>query len=193
MLYSKGIFQFCGATMDKDLQSIVLTQEQIAEKVKLAAEWLDKRYVGKNPLFVSVLKGSVMFFCDLVRAMHTPVQIDFMTVSSYGAGSESSGMPKIVMDLAAPVKDRDVVLVEDIVDSGYTLLRMKKLLTDRGAHSFTTVALFDKPSRRQVDINADYTCFEIGDEFIVGYGLDYNQQYRNLPYVGILKREIYEK
>ncbi len=179
--------------MNKDLQSIVLTEEQIAQKVKDAAKWLDERYAGKKPLAVSVLKGSVMFFCDLVRAMKTPVQIDFMTVSSYGANSESSGMPKIVMDLAASVKDRDVLLVEDIVDSGYTLLRMKKLLTDRGAKSFTTVALFDKPSRRQVDIKADYACFEIGDEFIVGYGLDYAQQYRNLPYVGILKREIYEK
>lgn len=179
--------------MNKDLQSIVLTEEQIAQRVKDAAAWLDARYAGKNPLAVSVLKGSVMFFCDLVRAMKTPVQLDFMTVSSYGSGSESSGMPKIVMDLAASVKDRDVLLVEDIVDSGYTLLRMKKLLTDRGCKSFTTVALFDKPARRQVDISADYACFEIGDDFIVGYGLDYAQQYRNLPYVGILKREIYTK
>lgn len=179
--------------MDKDLESIVLTEEQIAQKVKAAAAWADARYAGKNPLCISVLKGSVMFFCDLVRAMKTPVQIDFMTVSSYGSGSESTGMPKIVMDLAAPVQNRDVLLVEDIVDSGYTLLRMKKLLEDRGCKSFSTVALFDKPSRRKVDIKADYTCFEIGDEFIVGYGLDYAQQYRNLPYVGILKRSVYEK
>ncbi|MDE6401235.1 MAG: hypoxanthine phosphoribosyltransferase, partial [Clostridiales bacterium] len=147
----------------------------------------------KKPLAVSVLKGSVMFFCDLVRAMQTPVQIDFMTVSSYGSSSESSGVPKIVMDLAASVKDRDVILVEDIVDSGYTLQRMRDLLVGRGAKSFTVVALFDKPSRRKIDIKADYSCFEIGDEFIVGYGLDYAQQYRTLPYVGILKREIYEK
>ncbi|MCH5164973.1 MAG: hypoxanthine phosphoribosyltransferase [Clostridiales bacterium] len=179
--------------MNKDLQSIVLTQEQIAEKVKAAAAWLDERLAGKKPLAISVLKGSVMFFCDLVRAMQTPVQIDFMTVSSYGASSESSGMPKIVMDLAASVKDRDVILVEDIVDSGYTLQRMRDLLMGRGASTFTTVTLFDKPSRRKVDIKADYSCFEIGDEFIVGYGLDYAQQYRTLPYVGILKREIYEK
>ena len=179
--------------MNKDIQSIVLTEEQIKEKVAQAAAWLDERFAGKNPLFISVLKGSVMFFCDLVRAMQTPVQMDFMTVSSYGSGSESTGMPKIVMDLAAPVKDRDVVLVEDIVDSGHTLLRMRDLITGRGASSFTTVALFDKPARRQVDIKADFACFEIGDEFIVGYGLDYAQQYRTLPYVGILKREIYEK
>lgn len=181
--------------MNKDLQSIVLTQEQIKEKVADAAKWLDAKFSAnaQSPLFISVLKGSVMFFCDLVRAMETPVQIDFMTVSSYGSSSESSGMPKIVMDLAAPVKDRDVVLVEDIVDSGYTLQRMHSLIAGRGAKSFTVVALFDKPSRRKVDVKADYSCFEIGDEFIVGYGLDYAQQYRNLPYVGILKREIYEK
>lgn len=179
--------------MNKDLERIVLTKEQIAEKVADAATWLDKKFSGTKPLAISVLKGSVMFFCDLVRAMQTPVQIDFMTVSSYGSSSESSGMPKIVMDLAASVKDRDVILVEDIIDSGNTLMRMRELLMGRGAKSFTVVALFDKPSRRTVPVKADYSCFEIGNEFIVGYGLDYAQQYRTLPYVGILKREIYEK
>lgn len=179
--------------MHKDLESVVLTEAEIAQKVKRAAAWLDEKFAGTTPLAISVLKGSVMFFCDLVRAMQTPVQLDFMTVSSYGSSSESSGMPKIVMDLAAPVKDRDVILVEDIVDSGNTLVRMRDLLMGRGAKSFTVVALFDKPSRRKVPVKADYSCFEIGDEFIVGYGLDYAQQYRNLPYVGILKREIYEK
>lgn len=179
--------------MNKDLQSIVITEDEIREKVKAAAAWLDERYVGKDPIAVSVLKGSVMFFCDLVRAMKTPLQIDFMTVSSYGKGSVSSGVPKIVMDLAVNVDGRDVLLVEDIVDSGHTLVRMRDLLLGRGAKSFTAVTLFDKPSRRQVDIKADYSCFEIGDEFIVGYGLDYAQRYRTLPYVGILKREIYEK
>lgn len=179
--------------MNKDIQSIVLTEQQIKEKVAAAAAWLDERYAGKNPLFISVLKGSVMFFCDLVRAMETPVQMDFMMVSSYGAGAVSSGLPKIVMDLTESVAGRDVVLVEDIVDSGYTLQRMRNLITGRGAASFTTVVLLDKPARRKVDVKADYVCFEVGDEFIVGYGLDYAQQYRNLPYVGILKREVYEK
>lgn len=179
--------------MNKDLERIVLTKEQIAEKVADAATWLDKKFSSTTPLAISVLKGSVMFFCDLVRAMQTPVQIDFMTVSSYGSSAESSGMPKIVMDLAASVKDRDVILVEDIIDSGNTLMRMRELLMGRGAKSFTVVALFDKPSRRTVPVKADYSCFEIGNEFIVGYGLDYAQQYRTLPYVGILKREIYEK
>ncbi|MDE7464707.1 MAG: hypoxanthine phosphoribosyltransferase, partial [Clostridiales bacterium] len=117
----------------------------------------------------------------------------FMTVSSYGNSSESTGVPKIVMDLAAAVQNRDVILIEDIVDSGHTLARMRDLIIGRGAKSFTVVTLFDKPARRKIDIKEDFSCFEIGDEFIVGYGLDYAQQYRNLPYVGILKREIYEK
>ena len=179
--------------MNNDLQSVFLTEQQIQQKVKDAASWLDERFKGKNPLAVSVLKGSVMFFCDLVRAMETPVQIDFMTISSYGKSTQSSGMPKIVMDLAASVEGRDVILVEDIVDSGNTLYKLRELLVGRGAKSFTVVTLLDKPSRRKVDIKADYSCFEVGDEFIVGYGLDYDQQYRNLPYIAILKREVYEK
>ena len=121
-----------------------------------------------------------MFFCDLVRAMETPVQIDFMTISSYGSSTQSSGMPKIVMDLAASVEGRDVILVEDIVDSGNTLFKLRELLIGRGAKSFTVVTLLDKPSRRQVDIKADYSCFEVGDEFIVGYGLDYAQKIRKM-------------
>ncbi len=178
--------------LKEHLQSVYLTEEQIQGKVKEAAAWPDSKFEGKTPLAVSVLKGSVMFFCDLVRAMKTPVQIDFMTISSYGSSSDSSGMPKIVMDLAASVEGRDVILVEDIVDSGHTLKKMRELLNGRGAKSFTVVTLLDKPARRQVDIKADYSCFEIENEFIVGYGLDYAQQYRNLPYIAILKREVYE-
>ena len=181
--------------MHKDLQRILFNQEQIAAKVKEAAAWLDEKFKGGTtpPLAISVLKGSVFFFCDLVRAMQTPVQLDFMTVSSYGNSAESSGMPKIVMDLATFVQGRDVILVEDIVDSGNTLVKMHDLIMGRGAKSFTVVTLFDKPARRQVPAKADYSCFEIGNDFIVGYGLDYAQQYRTLPYVGVLKREIYEK
>lgn len=179
--------------MDDNLKSIFLTEEQIKAKVAVAAVWLDKRFEGKNPLAIGVLKGSVMFLCDLVRAMKTPVEVDFMTVSSYGSSTESSGTPEIVTDLAASVEGRDVILVEDIVDSGNTLLYLRGLIMERGANSFTTVALLDKPSRRKVNIKADYSCFEVGDEFIVGYGLDYDQQYRNLPYIAILKREVYEK
>ena len=181
--------------MNNDLEKIVLNEDEIASHVKKAAAWLDEKFKGVDapPLTISILKGSVFFFCDVVRAMQTPVQLDFMTVSSYGNSSKSSGVPKIVTDLSVSVEGRDVILIEDIVDSGYTLLRMRDLIVGRGAKSFTVVTLFDKPSRRQVSIQADYSCFEIGDEFIVGYGLDYAQQYRNLPYIGVLKREIYEK
>lgn len=181
--------------MHKDVERIMLTEDQIAARVKEAAAWLDKKFENTDsvPLAVSVLKGSVIFFCDLVRAMKTPVQMDFMTMSSYGGSSESSGMPKIVMDLAAPVAGRDVILVEDIVDSGHTLVKMRELLGGRGAKSFTVVTLLDKPARRQVEVKADYSCFEIENEFIVGYGLDYAQQYRNLPYIGVLKHSVYEK
>ncbi|MDE7380124.1 MAG: hypoxanthine phosphoribosyltransferase [Clostridia bacterium] len=163
--------------------------------MRCAAAWLDEKFAGTQtpPLAISVLKGSVFFFCDVVRAMNTPVQLDFMTVSSYGKSTKSSGVPKIVMDLSTSVEDRDVILVEDIVDSGHTLASMRDLILGRGAKSFTVVTLFDKPARRQVPIKADYSCYEMEDEFIVGYGLDYAQQYRNLPYIGVLKREVYEK
>lgn len=181
--------------MNQDMESIVLNEQEIAERVKKAAKWLDEKFknAATPPLAISILKGSVFFFCDLLRAMDTPVQLDFMTVSSYGGGTKSSGVPKIVTDLSVSVQDRDVILVEDIVDSGHTLKSMRDLMLGRGAKSFTVVTLMDKPSRRQVEVQADYSCCEIGDEFIVGYGLDYAQQYRNLPYIGILKREIYEK
>ena len=179
--------------MNKDVETILFTEQDIAREVKKCAAWLDERYQGAMPLAVSVLKGSVIFFCDLVRAMNTPVQMDFMTVSSYGASTVSSGVPKIVMDLSQSPHGRDVLLVEDIVDSGRSLEKMRDLILGRGAKSFTAVTLLDKPSRRKVDIKADYSCFEIENEFIIGYGLDYNQCYRNLPYIGVLKRSVYEK
>jgi len=181
--------------MNNDLERIVLDGERLAEKVKQAALWLDEKFQGATtpPLAVCVLKGSVFFFCDLVRAMQTPVQIDFMKVSSYGDSTSSSGKAQIIEDVSAPIENRDVILIEDIIDSGNTLARLKEVFLSRGVKSFTAITLFDKPARRKVPIKADYSCFEIGDEFIVGYGLDYAQQYRNLPYVGILKRKIYEK
>ena len=178
--------------MHADVEKILLTETQIQERVRAAAAWVDARMEGKFPLAISVLKGSVMFYCDLVRAMKTSVQMDFMTISSYGSGSVS-GELKVLSDLSVPVEGRDLLLVEDIVDSGHTLVKMKELLAKRGAKSLTTVAFLDKPSRRQVEVSADYTCFTVGNEFIVGYGLDYAQKYRDLPYVGVLKREIYEK
>lgn len=181
--------------MHKDFERLILSEEQIAAKAKEAALWLDEKYkdVDVPPLAICVLKGSVFFFCDVARAMQTPVELDFMRVSSYGNATHSNGTPKIIMDLSNSVQDRDVVLIEDIVDSGYTLDRMKKLISGRGAKSFTVVTLLDKPSRRKLPVTPDFSCFEVEDDFVVGYGLDYAEQYRNLPYVGVLKREIYEK
>lgn len=178
--------------MIEDLRRVYFTEKEIQTKVKEAAHWLDERFCGKNPLAIGVLKGSVMFFCDLVRAMQTPVQIDFMTASSYGASATSSGTPALAADLSASVEGRDVILAEDIVDSGNTLVAIRDFLTKRGAKSVTVVTLLEKPARRTVNVKPDYFCFEAEDEFIVGYGLDYNQQYRTLPYLAILKREVYE-
>lgn len=181
--------------MHKDIERLVLSKQQIAAKVKEAATWLDEKFKDATaaPIAISVLKGSVFFACDVVRAMQTPVQFDFMRVSSYGNSCESSCKPKIIMDLSVSIKDRDVILLEDIVDSGHTLARMRDLIEERGAKSFAVVTLLDKPSRRKLPVQADFSCFEVDDEFVVGYGLDYAEQYRSLPYVGILKREIYEK
>lgn len=181
--------------MTDDLERIILSEEDVKEKVRAAAGWLDGRFKGVQtpPLAVCVLKGAALFFCDLVRAMETPVQLDFLAVSSYGDGTESAGEIKIVCDVSAPVRGRDVILIEDIVDSGLTLFKLRGLFLGRGAKSFTSVTLLDKPSRRTTAISADYSCCEIGDDFVVGYGLDYAQKYRDLPCVGVLKREIYRK
>lgn len=179
--------------MERDIERVFLSEQRIRERIGQAAAFLDEKFAGGNPLAVGVLKGSVMFLCDLVRAMKTPVQIEFITVSSYGERAQSSGAPKIVSELSASVAGRDVLLVEDIVDSGCTLKFLKEYFSGRGARSFTSVTLLNKPARRQVGIEADYSCFEAEDEFLVGYGLDYAQRYRNLPYIGVLNREVYER
>ena len=180
--------------MHQDVEKVIVNEAQIASKVKEAAAWLDEKFKNSAvpPLAICVLKGSAFFFCDVVRAMQTPLQLDFMRVTSYGNSTVSTGMPKIIMDLDASVQDRDVILIEDIVDSGYTLVRMKNVILGRGAKSFTVVTLLDKPARRKVAVKPDFSCFEVGNEFVIGYGLDYAEQYRNLPYVGVLKREVYE-
>lgn len=181
--------------MESDIEKIIADKPRLESETAKAAKWLDKRCLsfGGTPLAICVLKGSVFFFCDLVRAMATPVRIDFITVSSYGDGAHSSKEIKIVSDISSPVRGQDVIIVEDIVDTGFTLGKLKELMLSRGAKSVTIITLFDKPSRREADISADYSCMEAGDEFIVGYGLDYAQKYRDLPYVGVLRREIYEK
>ena len=179
--------------MDPDLQKILLTQDQIRARVSEVAGQVDKALSGKRPLAIGILKGSIIFYADFIRCLTMPLELDFMAVSSYGSGSTSSGKLKIKKDLDTDIKGRDVIVIEDIIDSGFTLACLKKLLNERGAASVTIVTLLDKHERRTEDISPDYNCFEIPDEFVVGYGLDYNEEYRSLPYIGILKRSVYEK
>ena len=179
--------------MHKDVEYVMVTEKQIAKKVKAIAKQLDKLYQGRKPVVVCILKGSVVFFSDLIRHMKTPLTIDFMSVSSYGNGTKSAGELTVKKDLSTDIKGRDVLIVEDIIDSGNTLYNLKILLNARSPSSVNIVTLLDKPDRREVPMEPEYTCFVIEDEFVVGYGLDYAEEYRNLPYVGVLKRSVYEK
>lgn len=179
--------------MHKDCERIMLTEEQLRTRVKEIAQEVDERYQGKRPLVVGILKGSIIFYSDFIRHLTCPVELDFMAVSSYGSGSVSSGKLKIKKDLDRDVKGRDVIVVEDIIDSGFTLANLKALLLERGAASVIIVTLLNKAERREYDIAPDYNCFDIENEFVIGYGLDYNEMYRSLPYIGILKRSVYEK
>jgi len=174
-----------------DIHSILLTQEQLAEKVRAMGSAISKDFAGKNPLFVGILKGCFVFMADLFRAVDIPCQCEFMAVSSYGGGSVSSGSIEIKYDLKADITDRHVIIVEDILDSGQTLYSLLELLEKRSPASLTIAALLDKPSRRKAPVKAKYTGFEIPDSFVVGFGLDYNEKYRYLPYVGILKESVY--
>ena len=175
----------------QNVERIMLGERKIQKRVKELAAQLDKLYEGRKPLVVCILKGSTIFFADLVRNMKTALTIDFMAVSSYGAGT-TSGELKIKKDLTSDIKGRDVLIVEDIIDSGNTLYNLKKMLITRLPASVNIVTLLDKPARREAPIEPEYTGFVIEDEFVVGYGLDYAEEYRNLPYVGVLKRCVYE-
>ncbi|MBQ7164035.1 MAG: hypoxanthine phosphoribosyltransferase [Clostridia bacterium] len=179
--------------MYDDLEYIMISKASIESKIKEIAGVLDEEYRDKNPVMICILKGCAPFFTDLIRAMTIPVQIDFMAISSYGAGSTTSGQVKMNKDLDKSIEDRHVIIVEDIMDSGYTLSYLRNMLSSRKPASIKICALLDKPSRREVDITPDYKGFEISNEFVVGYGLDYAEKYRNLPEIGVLKREIYEK
>ena len=174
-----------------DLDGLLYTKEQLAEAVAKLGKQITEDYAGKKPVMICILKGASVFFCDLIRQIDLPLEIDFMVVSSYGASTKSSGEVRMVKDLDRSVQGRDVILVEDIVDSGMTLSFLKKTLIGRGAESLRIATLLDKPARRRVDLTADYSCFEIPDAFVVGYGLDYNEIYRNLPDIGILSPRIY--
>jgi hypoxanthine phosphoribosyltransferase len=178
--------------MHPDCERILLSEETIQARVKEVAAQLDKLYEGRKPVVVCILKGSVVFFVDLIRNMNSPCELDFMAVSSYGAGTESTGELIVKKDLSANIEGRDVLIVEDIIDSGNTLYNLKKLLNSRAPNSVNIVTLLDKPQRREVPMEPEYKGFVIEDEFVVGYGLDYAENYRNLPYVGVLKRSVYE-
>ncbi|WP_040953062.1 hypoxanthine phosphoribosyltransferase [Gorillibacterium massiliense] len=177
--------------MQNDIKEVLYSEEQIEEKVKELGERISQDFAGKNLFVICVLKGAFVFMADLVKSITVPLELDFMAVSSYGASTRSSGVVRIIKDLDVSVEGRDVLIVEDIIDSGMTLSYVIDLLQGRGASSVSVVALFDKPHRRTVDLEPDYKGFTIPDEFIVGYGLDYAEKYRNLPYIGILKEEIY--
>lgn len=179
-------------TMKDDLKEILLTEEEIQAKVQELGRQLTKEYEGKFPLVVGVLKGALPFMADITRCMNTHLEIDFMDVSSYGSKTVTSGEVKIEKDLNTSVEGRHVLIVEDIIDSGLTLNYLVKLFHYRKASSVKVVTLLDKPKRRKVDLVPDLTGFVIPDEFVVGYGLDYAEKYRNLPYIGVLKEEIYE-
>ena len=180
--------------MEKDIAQVLLSEEQLKTRVREMAAQISEDYRDKNPTMVCILKGAIMFYTDLLRAMPIPVSMDFMAVSSYGKGTKSSGEVEIRKDLSSSIEGKHVIIVEDIVDSGFTLTYLTKMLASRGAASIKLCTLLDKPSRRApgITLKSDYAGFEVGNEFVVGYGLDYAEKYRNLPYIGILKPEVYE-
>lgn len=178
--------------LGKDIEEILITEEQIQEKINELGKMLTKEYEDKFPLAIGVLKGALPFMSDLLKRIDAYVELDFMDVSSYGNATVSSGEVKIVKDLNTNVEGRDILVVEDIIDSGRTLAYLVDLFKYRKASSVKIVTLLDKPEGRVVDITADYVGFDVPNEFVVGYGLDYEQHYRNLPYVGVLKPEIYQ-
>ena len=178
-------------SMEDDIKEVLFSPDALAGIVKKIGSQISGDYKDKNLLLVSILKGSVVFMSDLMRAITIPCSIDFMAVSSYGSGVKTSGVVKIIKDLDIDLKGYDVLLVEDILDSGLTLNYILELLGARSPRSIKICTLFDKPDRRTADVKADYSGAVVPDEFIVGYGLDYNQKYRNLPFVGILKPEVY--
>ena len=167
---------------------VLLGEEEVNKRIKEVAEQNNKDYEGKDIHLICILKGGVFFTCELAKRLTVPVSMDFMSVSSYGAGTVSSGVVKIIKDLDEPLEGKDVLIVEDIIDSGRTLAYLIEILKQRGPKSIHLCTLLDKPERRvKKQVHVDYTCFTIPDEFVVGYGLDYDQKYRNLPYIGVVE------
>ncbi len=179
--------------LEQDIERVLFTEQELKDRVAEIAAQIDKDYAGKEPMLISVLRGSFIFMADLARSITLPCTVDFMAVSSYGAGTTSSGQVKITKDLSESIEGRDIIVVEDILDSGNTLSYLFQLLQARHPASVRLCTLLDKPSRRTKPVTADYTGFTVDDLFVVGYGLDYAEKYRNLPYIGILKPAVYEK
>lgn len=173
----------------KETIKVLLTEEEVNSRIKEVAEQISKDYEGKQVHMICVLKGGVYFMCELSKRMDVPVSLDFMSVSSYGDDTESSGIVRIVKDLDQPLEGKDVLIVEDIIDSGRTLSYLIEILKQRKPNSIRLCTLLDKPERRVVDVKVEYSCFNIPDKFVVGYGLDYAQKYRNLPYIGVVEFE----
>ena len=165
---------------------VMISEEDVNKRIAEMGAQISRDYAGKQVHLICVLKGGSFFLCELAKRITVPVSLDFMSVSSYGSETKSSGVVKIIKDLDEPIKGKDVLVIEDIVDSGRTLSYLMEMLKDRGPASLKLCTLLDKPDRRVIDVPVDYTGFEIPDEFVVGYGLDYDQRYRNLPYIGVI-------
>lgn len=177
--------------MHHDVKEILISTDQIQKKINELGEQITNDYQGKDLLCVCILKGAAPFMSDLIRNIDLPIEIDFMACSSYGASTESSGQVRILKDLDTSVQDRDILLVEDIIDTGLTLSYLVDLFKGRQARSVKTITLLDKPSRRRANLVPDYCGFQVPDKFVIGFGLDYDEKYRNLPYIGVLKEEVY--
>ena len=179
--------------LEKDIKKVLISHDEIVAAAKKLGAQLTEDYHGKNPILVGVLKGSVPFMAELIKHIDTHIELDFMIVSSYHGGTSSSGVINIKKDVDQDVAGRDILFIEDIIDTGRTLLYLRDMFKYRKANSVKIATLFDKPEGRVVEIEADYVCYDVPNEFIVGFGLDYAERYRNLPYVGVLKEEIYSK
>ncbi len=177
--------------MNKDLEKILIDQEELQQRIAELGKEISRDYKGKDLLLICVLKGAVLFMSDLVQNIDIPLEMDFMAVSSYGNSTQSSGVVRILKDLDSSIEGKHLLIVEDIVDSGLTLSYLMELLKGRGVESIKVCSLLEKAGRRKAEVNIDYIGFQVPDEFVVGYGLDYAEKYRNLPYIGVLKEDIY--
>jgi len=188
-IFSSAIL--CASSLHDDIECVLVDEADLQQRIRELGQAISQVYAGQDLLLVSVLKGSIVFMADLIRTISIPHEIDFLAISSYGSGVVSSGAVRILKDLNTPIEGRNVLLVEDIIDSGNTLSYLLRMLQERRPASLRIMTLLDKPERREVDVKVDWVGFSIPNEFVVGYGLDYNEIYRNLPYIGVLKRSIY--